>query len=207
MNERMNESSAPALAGTRQQLLDAALRCLDREGMTGATSRAIAGEAGANLQAITYHFGSKDRLVSEALALAIRRWLEPALDVLSRDMDPFRRMMMAIDELQDAFDRARDYMPVYLEALARAHRDELVARAIRDVLSEIHGIVSTQIADLKRRKLIPSWVDPDAMATLQMAAVDGLAMHASLDRSIDHRVVAKQAGRLLFAARRRRRDK
>jgi AcrR family transcriptional regulator len=202
--KRMNAKTKTPDA-TKLALLEAALRCLHRGGMEGATSRAIAAEAGTNLQAIAYHFGSKDRLVSEALVTGIRRWLEPALDVLRRDMDPFRRMMLAVSELERAFDRAREDVPVYLQAMAEAPRNETVSAALNQLFDEIHGFVSKQIADLKRKKLVPKWVDPDAMATLQIAAVDGLAIHAVLHpKSVDHRTVAKQGSRLLVAARTRR---
>ncbi len=190
---------------TRTALLAAALRVLTERGIDGATSRAITQEAGANLQSITYHFGSKDALVSEALVGALKRWLEPALNVLRTDSDPVRRMMAAVSELQRAFERAREEVPAYMEALANAQRNPVVARALRDVHDEIHDFVSAQIADLKRRRVVPRWVDPDAMATLQIAAADGLAIHAVLypDR-VDPKAIGKQASRLLIAARKRR---
>lgn len=175
------------------------MRVLHREGLAGATSRAIAGEAGTNLQAIVYHYGSKDALVSAALVTGIRRWLEPALAILRRDMDPVRRMLEAVKELNEAFERAREDMPVYLEALAAARRDEQVALGLRMVLDEVHGFIRDQIADLKRKRIVPRWVDPDAMATLQLAAADGLAIHATLDPGMDHAAVAGQATKMLAA--------
>jgi len=201
MTEQTNldRESATPVAGTRAQLVEATLVCLRRFGIGGATSRAIAAEAGTNLQAIAYHFGSKDALVSEALVLGIRRWLEPALRILRTDMDPIRRMRAAVNELNTAFERARDDMPVYLEALAGARRDERVHAALREVLDEVHGFVASQIQDLQRKRIIPRWVDPDAMATLQISAADGLAIHATLDPGMDHRAVADQAIKLLTA--------
>ncbi|HEX9713226.1 MAG TPA: TetR/AcrR family transcriptional regulator [Actinomycetota bacterium] len=195
----LSGSATPALTDTRARLLEAADACLRTHGIPGATSRAIATEAGTNLQAIAYHFGSKDELVSEALVTGIRRWLEPALGILRTDMDPVRRMLAAVRELNAALDRAREAMPVYLEALAGAQRDERVYRAFREVLGEVHGFVSAQIAELKRRRIVPRWVDPDAMASLQIAAADGIAIHAALDPGMDHRAVAAQATKILTA--------
>jgi len=196
----MNDKAATAIpAETADVLIEATIKCLHRAGIAGATSRAIASEAGTNLQAIAYHFGSKDALVSRALVVAVRRWLEPALAILRTDMDPVRRMLAAVKELNESFERARDEMPVYLEALAGARRDPEVYAALREVLDEVHGFVSAQIADLKRRRIVPRWVDPDAMATLQVAAADGLAIHAVLDEAMDHRAVAAQATKMLSA--------
>jgi AcrR family transcriptional regulator len=196
--KRMNEQIQPSVR-TRAHLIEATLTCLRVLGLAGTTSRAIATEAGTNLQAIAYHFGSKDALVSEALATGVRRWLAPALEILRKDTDPIRRMLAVVKELNAAFERARDEMPVYIEALAAARRDKQVDQALRSVLDEVHGFVSSQIAELKRKRLIPRWVDPDAMATLQIAAADGLALHATIDPRMDHRAVAAQATKMLTA--------
>ncbi len=67
---------------TRDRLLAAAWECVRRGGPAAATSRAITAAAGANLGAITYHFGSKDALLAEAVGAAIETLVEPALDAL-----------------------------------------------------------------------------------------------------------------------------
>lgn len=69
-------------AETRAQLVDAALDVFGLLGFEGATTRAIAKSAGANLAAITYHFGSKEALhiaVAEHVARSMRAAIEPAL--------------------------------------------------------------------------------------------------------------------------------
>jgi len=49
-------------ATTRDRLLATARRVFALEGYAGASIRRITGEAGANLGAVTYHFGSKEEL-------------------------------------------------------------------------------------------------------------------------------------------------
>jgi AcrR family transcriptional regulator len=67
-------------AETRAQLIAAALEVFGRLGYEGASTRAIARAAGANLAAIVYHFGSK-----EALHLAVA---EHVADAISKRMMP-----------------------------------------------------------------------------------------------------------------------
>jgi AcrR family transcriptional regulator len=55
-------SSSPA--ATRQRLLDAAARVYGRAGLTGATTRAIADEAGVNEVTLFRHFQTKERLLA-----------------------------------------------------------------------------------------------------------------------------------------------
>jgi AcrR family transcriptional regulator len=55
-------SSQPA---TRDTVLLAALRVLARDGVSAASTRAIAAEADVNVATLHYHFGSKDGLLAE----------------------------------------------------------------------------------------------------------------------------------------------
>lgn len=56
---------------TRDALLEAGRRVFGRRGYDGASIRAITREAGANLGAVTYHFGSKEGLYREVLEQAL----------------------------------------------------------------------------------------------------------------------------------------
>lgn len=69
-------------AETRQRLIEAALDISGRFGFEGATTRQIADQAGANLAAINYHFGSKEALhvaVAEHIATRIIGLVGPVL--------------------------------------------------------------------------------------------------------------------------------
>jgi AcrR family transcriptional regulator len=57
----------PTGDATRQQILEATLATLKKEGFAGATSRAIARAGGFNQALIFYHFGSLDALLLAAL--------------------------------------------------------------------------------------------------------------------------------------------
>jgi AcrR family transcriptional regulator len=70
-------------SGARDRLLQATRQCVRDRGLTGTSSRTITDAAGVNLAAITYYFGSKDDLVSAALADELRDWIQPALEQLT----------------------------------------------------------------------------------------------------------------------------
>jgi AcrR family transcriptional regulator len=204
----MNASVPPkrrrAAAGssdTRRQLLDAARRCVRDKGLTGATSREITAAAGANLAAITYHFGSKDDLVAEALFEEIVRRVEPALHHLEASDDPVAGMLDAVRELLAEFERTRRDTVVYLEALLLAARD---ARYRRRAL-EIHRTIGRRLAELIRRLrdegVVAPWVDPEAMAALLLAVANGIALQTLIDPSgPGHEALAGQFAGLLLAA-------
>lgn len=64
-------------AGTAETLINAARRLFAQHGYEGASVRALTAEAGANLGAITYHYGSKrelyDRVVASVMAPMVAR--------------------------------------------------------------------------------------------------------------------------------------
>lgn len=80
---------------TRERLLRAAREVFAREGYEGASIRAITGAAGANLGAVTYHFGSKEALYHEVL----RQVLTP---LRSRIMAACVRKAPALDRIEGA---------------------------------------------------------------------------------------------------------
>lgn len=56
---------------TQKRIVEAAISCIEREGVQAATIRSIAREAGVNSAAISYYFRSKEALVAEALAMTL----------------------------------------------------------------------------------------------------------------------------------------
>ena len=170
-------------------------------GIAGATSREITAAAGANLAAITYHFGSKDDLLAEALFEEIVRRVEPALAHLEAADDPTVGMLAAVRQLLAEFERARRDTAVYLEALLVAARD---ARYRRRAL-EIHRTIGRRLAELIGRLredgVVPGWVDPPVMAALVLAVANGIALQTLLDPTgPDHEALAGQFAGLLLAA-------
>lgn len=73
--------------GNREDLLSSAKRCLLEKGYMSTTARDIATGAGVSLAAIGYHFGSKDRLMNEAVYAAIGEWGEE-FEQIARKVGP-----------------------------------------------------------------------------------------------------------------------
>jgi AcrR family transcriptional regulator len=203
MNEpvkRGSRASEVQATDTRARLIAGTLQILKTGGLATTTSRAIAAASGVNLGGITYHFGSKDELVAQALLVAIRSWIDPALEALRRAAPPAVRMMEAVQALQSSFETAQDLLPVYLEALVHANRSDSLRRGVEELLGELRGFLTEQIAELRETGFLPSWVEPREMASLLLATGDGLALHAATDpESVDQHAVANQAMQVLLA--------
>jgi AcrR family transcriptional regulator len=118
----------------RTELLEGTLRCLERLPPEQVTARAIAAESGANLASITYHFGSKDDLVTEAVILGLDRWLaeiDRALAALPADT-PAERYTRAAEAVDATRRRHLGLARNFLGALAKAQHDPRVAELLAE---------------------------------------------------------------------------
>lgn len=64
------DGDPPQAAAARQRLLEAAARCIARDGTAGASVAAVASEAGVSRQTVYRYFASRDELAGRALAAA-----------------------------------------------------------------------------------------------------------------------------------------
>jgi AcrR family transcriptional regulator len=187
---------------TPGRLIEATRACINDRGVAATTSRDIAAAAEANLGAITYHFGSKDQLVADALLATLREWLEPTLAVLRDDSEPTTRTMLAIQTLLTTFESRRHEVGVYLEALVHAQRDDAVRAGLIELWNELGELASTHVSDMKERGEIPAWVDPNAMGSVLIGVANGLLLQVRIDPAGPSLpTMAGQFGSLLLEAR------
>ncbi|AJC60554.1 TetR family transcriptional regulator [Streptomyces sp. 769] len=107
---------------TRDDLLAATLDLLAQRGQEGVTLREITQNAGANVSAVSYHFGSLKALCDTAVEHALERYLDAQireLDALAGDA--------SLSELAEAFARPM------VNALVTGGRDLAVMRTVARV--------------------------------------------------------------------------
>jgi DNA-binding transcriptional regulator YbjK len=73
----------PPPEAIRAAIIEATVRLIGSHGVDGVTHRAVAHEAGVSLSSTTYHFASKDEIVSEAL----RRVAAIEIERIARDAE------------------------------------------------------------------------------------------------------------------------
>jgi AcrR family transcriptional regulator len=104
---------------TRVRLMDAALDLIAERGEEGVTLRALTDAAGANVAAVSYHFGSLGSLCEAAIEHALERYLDAqqqAVSALGPDA--------TLEELATAFARPM------MHALSAGGRDLAVMRIV-----------------------------------------------------------------------------
>ena len=71
------------LTETQEQILDAAMSCISRDGIDGASMRNVAREADVSLGLLSYHFDDKRSLIVAAFELSTARLFEASVSSLT----------------------------------------------------------------------------------------------------------------------------
>ena len=71
---------------TKQHILESTIDAIEKHGLQNLTTRVIAQEAGVNNAALHYYFGTKERLLDEALSTTLNHMLEDTEEILTSDM-------------------------------------------------------------------------------------------------------------------------
>ena len=172
-----------AQRGHRDQLIDGAIHCLLTKGYARTTARDIARAAHANLGSISYHFGSKDALLKEAMSRLFmdrdRRIAEITLG--ASGASPLERMTAAFVGVRNFFETHRPLLVAFVEAIAEAEhspdlRDQLVER-YRETRRAAGAMVRASLGD----GADDLGTDPEVMGAFLMAAFDGLVVQWLLE--------------------------
>ena len=163
----------------RSHLIEGTLRCLERLPPEAVTARAIADESGANLASITYHFGSKDGLVTAAVVEGLDRWLAEIarrLEVVEAD-DPPARFRLAFEAVDAGRRRHAGLARTFLAAMAKAQHDTRVRALLAAGFQRARGDVADVLG------LGSDEAGRDAGA-LVLALFDGLLFQTLVDQSL-----------------------
>ena len=176
----------PATKGRREQILDAALRVIGRDGREAVTHRAVAEEAGVPLGSTTYYFDSRDDLLGQALehvaAMEVERHRELGEELRSVK-SPRQLADRLISELVGVAGDRIAYIAEYELWLEAGRRPDL-----RDA--------ATSWCDAEQRSVAGALEslgssNPAADASLVVAALDGLGERL-LAREDDPAAAAKE---------------
>jgi AcrR family transcriptional regulator len=127
-------TASPRGEASRDAILQAAVRVIGREGLSGASLAAVAAEAGTSKPAVLYHFGSRERLLRQVAALAVstfRRLLDSAAE---EGTTPRKLTLASVAKLFEPEHRA--LLVCLHELLGLGMRDPEVGRLMLRSLEE-----------------------------------------------------------------------
>jgi AcrR family transcriptional regulator len=171
---------------TKTALLEAARQLIRECGYTGASVRKLTAAAGANLGAVNYHFGSREKLLNQALFESFLEWTDDIVQVDTQligtdsHAGPLEHLATGARPMIEAFpDRVPQFV-VFLEALLQAQRSPELKSQIAAHYSEqrrrLGEMVSAGAPNPQRtaRRL-------EVISSFLIAGADGLLLQSLID--------------------------
>jgi AcrR family transcriptional regulator len=161
----------------RQAVLDTACTVFFAKSYRGATTAEIAREAGITEPILYRHFGSKRDLYLACLDEAWRQFREFSEEAIANDP------VGCLGAIADAYMAKRSRLrlvDLWIQALAVAPEDQVIAKAVRHQIRDVHGFFAGVIRQGQADGVVNAERDPVAEAWIFIAG--------GLLATIDHRL-------------------
>jgi AcrR family transcriptional regulator len=179
---------------SRDRLLAAAVEVFVEQGYEGARVQDIARAAGLTTGAIYANFRGKSELLFDAIGVRADAEMDQMLTEARR-----RDVRELLELLGDRLVRPREGVPLLIDAVAAARRDDELAGALRDRLDARERVIVELVERAKADGSIDPTLDTQAFArfcltlamgalvmrTLQAPPPDGDAWHQLISRLLD----------------------
>ncbi|WP_227982112.1 TetR/AcrR family transcriptional regulator [Nocardia spumae] len=163
--------------GNREDLLEGARKAILERGLAKVTARDIAGAAGVSLAAIGYHFGTKDRLVAEAIAQATGDEIGDGMEAAIRDAGEGRSLADAQEAtwngMVDVIQNHPDQLMLSFENGVRVARSPESQAYMSDATDEVYRALAEPLREVHPEL---SAADARAVAKVYFALFQGVAL-------------------------------
>ncbi len=163
-------------AERRQELAHAVWRIIRRDGLHGASVRAVAREAGVSMGSLRHYFGTQSELLVFAMQLVIDR-IERRLAALELPEDPVRAAETVLAQLLPLDSERQAENEVWLAFTAHALVDPELRQLRDQAYDRLRNGCERQI-----RMLLPNATGREICLESErlFALLDGLAVHAAM---------------------------
>jgi AcrR family transcriptional regulator len=166
---------------TKAALLEAAKRLIVERGYAGASVRELAAAAGTNIAAVNYHFGSRQRLLDEAVMSFFLEWKDSVMEVdVDPNAEPLQQFAARARPLMAGIAAAQPAFVAALEAILQAKRSpELHELLVEHYREQRRRAVASIAATPRGGKMPPRSLE--VLASYLLAVADGLQLQALFD--------------------------
>jgi AcrR family transcriptional regulator len=182
----MAKVSAQHLEARRREIVDAARRCIVRDGFHATSMQDILDESGMSAGGVYRYFKSKEDLIDaiaeDNIALVVDTFRRAAS---LPDPPPLANLLpRIIEELQQADSRIA-LLSVAVQVWAESLRSERLARRVRETRVTLHVHLSELAACYQARGDIASGTAPQDVATALLALLSGCMLQHGVFGGID----------------------
>jgi AcrR family transcriptional regulator len=166
----------------REQLVEAAIQVMIRDGVAKATTRAVAGEAGVPLGVVHYCFASKEELLQSVIERIMQRAVTPVMAAAVAGASPYDFIRGALHAYWDQVrERPAEHMVTY-ELTQYALRQPGLAEVAQRQYRHYSKVNSDYLEGLARIAGIRWTVELPVLARYGLSVLDGLTLNWLIDR-------------------------
>jgi AcrR family transcriptional regulator len=193
--------SDSTIRSPREQILEAVITCIEKDGIESLTTRRIAEEAGTNIASINYYFRSKDLLVEEALTMTVNHMLDDVVEIMAGPPQPFEAMLEEV--LYYMIEGALRFPGMTLahihSIIVEKRTDTIAADAFRKIFGMLTGHAERAFGDVPAEQIRAAMAQVLSTALFTMLAPELFlpATPLALSHPDGHRTLARYLTRHL----------
>ena len=156
----------------REALVQAAYRRLAEAGFEGLRTRDVAAEAGVNIATLHYYFPTKEALIKGVVGHAMDRFRT----TFAPGSKPGEQLAAQFQGVRRLAATEPELFVVMGELALRSGRDPAIEAIFKATIDTWHSTLRTLVRHAQKDGFVDSELDPDAVAALVIATLNGLFM-------------------------------
>lgn len=174
---------------TRERIIAAAARVLAEKGYDATTLREISREAQAAPGLVHYYFGGKDELLVEVLQAAGQQFHQ-RMELLAQNPPAGLSLDAFLAQLYERIDLEPEVYRLRYESFSLGLHNPIIEPKVRERLAqrrdEIGSVLTKVLENMEKTENVKRFsLDPNLLAALLLALLDGLALQKIMDPSFD----------------------
>jgi AcrR family transcriptional regulator len=168
---------ARPLSGERaQRIVEAMRRSVAQHGTAGSTFERVAREAGVSRGLLHYYFGTKERLLAEAVRRDCQLRLERLEQQLAGAQTAEDFIGLMAQHLQDAIREDPDFITLLFELFTLSRRNDEVAAEYANLMRTMREQVAGMLTVAQDEVVLRLHADAEAVAEILFSLGDGFAL-------------------------------
>lgn len=164
----------------REEIIQATIRCLARDGSSGLRMKNIAREAGVSQAILHYYFTNKRRILTAVLETVTEDLNRRIAKVTEGTLDARSRLRGVVRGCLGLAEENREFWLVFVTFWGEMMHDTELARFNAAVYRKYRRLLGSVVADGVRANLFRR-VDPEEAGTFILAVIDGISLQRTFD--------------------------
>jgi AcrR family transcriptional regulator len=166
---------------TKAALLEAAKELVLERGYAGTSVRELVAAAGTNLGAVNYHFGSREKLLNQAILEFFLEWSQRVRELeVAPDAGPLEQLAARARPMVDGIEQAQPLFVMLLEGLLQSRRSPELRDELAQHYARQRALTGESVRSTAAGRELPART-VDVIASYMLAVADGLQLQSLLD--------------------------